>query len=464
MAVQLYNTLHRKKEEFNPLTPGVVRLYTCGPTVYNYAHIGNLRTYVFEDILKRVLLYNELEVEHVMNITDVGHLTDDADSGEEKMEVASKREGKSAWELAEFYTEAFQNDIERLNILDPNIWCKATDHIQEQIDLVKALEDKGFTYIIPEDGVYFDSSKFKDYGKMALLDIEGLKAGARVKMTEGKRNPTDFSLWKFSPKDKQRQMEWDSPWGKGFPGWHIECSAMSMKYLGDEFDIHCGGIDHISVHHTNEIAQVEAVTEKPWVQVWMHGEFLVLDKAKMAKSGENFITLQTVIDKGYDPLDYRYFILGAHYRSKLNFSWEAMDTARNGWNSLKETVIELKRNDNSNETENTYKEEFLAAINDDLNTPQAMSIVWGVARDKELGSKEKLELMKDFDHVLGLGIADVLAAQSEPLEDELQDLLDQRKEARDNKDFEKSDELRDLLKEKGVIVEDRPNGQVWKRA
>lgn len=462
--LNLFNTLTRKREEFRPIGK-TVGVYTCGPTVYNFAHIGNLRTYIFEDILKRVLLYTGFKVNHVMNITDVGHLTSDADTGEEKMEVASKREGKSAWELAIFYTKAFQQDLERLHILSPTIWCKATDHIKEMIELVKKLEAKGFTYEIEGDGIYYDTSKFKDYGKLAKLDIEGLQAGARVEVAEGKRNITDFALWKFSPKDKKRQMEWDSPWGKGFPGWHIECSAMSIKHLGEQFDIHCGGIDHIPVHHTNEIAQTEGATGKKWVNYWLHGEFLILNKEKMAKSGEGFITLQTLLDKGYDALDYRFFCLGAHYRSKLNFSWEALDGARNSWNNLKEKIKEFRAKNQSmkSDTAEKHKKDFFAAITDDLNLPIALSTVWAVVKDDTMGTKERLNLLEDFDQVLGLGIEEVHAVKEKPLAPELQALLDRREEARKKKDFKTSDRLRQELLERGIQVFDLPSGAEWKR-
>jgi cysteinyl-tRNA synthetase len=298
--LELYKTMDREKKLFNPIAPSTVSLYTCGPTVYNYAHIGNLRTYVFEDVLKRVLQYNGYQVNHVMNITDVGHLTDDADSGIDKMEKGAAREGKSAWDIAKFYTEAYQHDLANLNIEPPTTWCKATDHIPEQIALIQKLEHKGFTYRTP-DGIYFDTAKLPDYGKLAKLDLKHLQAGTRVDIGE-KKNPTDFALWKFSDYDTKRQMEWDSPWGIGFPGWHIECSAMATKYLGQPFDIHCGGIDHIPVHHTNEIAQSEVAEGKPLANYWLHGEFLLIDNDKMAKSGENFITLQTIKDKGINPL------------------------------------------------------------------------------------------------------------------------------------------------------------------
>jgi len=317
MSLKFYNTLTRKLEDFNPLNPPNVGLYTCGPTVYMYAHIGNLRTYIFEDILKRVLLANNYKVNHVMNITDVGHLTSDADTGDDKLEKEAIKENKNAWEIAAFYTAAFQKDLEELNIIPPDIWCKATDHINEQIELVKKLESKGFTYRT-DDGIYFDTSKVADYGKLAGLDIEGLRAGIRVEMVAGKKNPTDFALWKFSPTNVKRQMEWDSPWGKGFPGWHIECAAMSMKYLGETFDIHCGGIDHIPVHHTNEIAEAESATGKPFVKYWLHGEFLELKEGRMGKSEGNAILVSTLKEKGFDPLSYRYLVLNTHYRKRWN--------------------------------------------------------------------------------------------------------------------------------------------------
>ena len=316
MTLQLFDTYTRRLRDFEPLHPPQVGLYTCGPTVYDYAHIGNLRTYVFEDILRRVLDFNGYTVKHVMNITDVGHLVSDADTGDDKMEKGSQRTGKSAWAIAQLYTAAFRDDLRRLNIVEPTIWCKATDHIPEQIDLIRCIEAKGYTYRT-SDGIYFDTSKLTDYGYLARLDVAGLQAGARIDLGE-KRHVTDFALWKFSPSDQKRQMEWDSPWGVGFPGWHIECSAMSTKYLGVFFDIHCGGEDHISVHHPNEIAQTQACYGTHLANFWLHGYFLQLDDAKMAKSAGDFLRLQTLIDRGYDPVAYRWFCLNAHYRAKLN--------------------------------------------------------------------------------------------------------------------------------------------------
>lgn len=461
----LYNTLTRKKEEFLPIRHEV-GLYSCGPTVYNYAHIGNLRSYVFSDILKRTLLYNGYNVKHVMNITDVGHLTSDEDSGEDKMEKGASREKKTVWEIANFYTESFKKDIALLNILPPAVYCKATEHIKEQIDLIKKIEDRGYSYTI-EDGVYFDTSRLKDYGKLAQLDIEGLMAGRRVELAEGKKNPTDFALWKFSPKDKKRAMEWDSPWGKGFPGWHIECSAMSMHYLGETFDIHTGGIDHIPVHHTNEIAQAEIATGKDFVKYWLHGEFLVMGKEKMAKSGEGFITLQTVIDRGIDPLDYRYFLLNSQYRKPLTFTWEGLKGAGNGMAHLKEKVIEIKGSPSDRGTEkvSSYMENFKEALNDDLNTPRGLAVLWSVLKDDTLGNNQKMELLLDFDKILAIGIEKIKEEKKkiEQIDKEVEKLVEERQKARKDKNWPLSDELRKRIMEKGYIVSDTQHGPVVKK-
>jgi cysteinyl-tRNA synthetase len=458
--LRLYNTLTRKKEFFKPIKKNFVGLYTCGPTVYDHAHIGNLRTYIFEDVLKRVLLYNKFKVKHVMNITDVGHLTSDADAGEDKMEIGARREKKTAFEIAEFYTKEFKRDAKRLNILEPNIWCKATDHVKDMIEWIKKLEKKGFTYKT-EDGIYFNTSKFKGYGKLAKLKTEGLKAGARIDIKD-KKNITDFSLWKFSPKDKKRQMEWESPWGKGFPGWHIECSVMSIKYLGEHFDIHCGGIDHIPVHHTNEIAQSEAVTGKKWVNYWLHGEFLRISKGKMAKSGENFITLQTLIDKGFDPLDYRYMCLNAHYRSPLSFSFEDLKSAKKGFSKLKERFLEIKKNNKkilNSKLVKKYKNKFLQYINDDLDMPKAMALIWEVVKSKKIGGKERYGLLLDFDKVLGLNLNKV---KEIGLSEDIKKLIKEREKARKLKDYKKADEIREELRKKGIILEDTKQGVRWK--
>ncbi len=463
--LEFYNTLNKKIESFTPRVNNSVGLYTCGPTVYNYAHIGNLRTYVFEDILKRVLQYNGYTVNHVMNITDVGHLTDDADQGEDKMEKGAQREGKTAWDIAALYTASFQSDIQTLNILPPTIWCKATDHIPEQIAQVQTLIDKGLTYET-SDGIYFDTTKISDYGKLARLHEQELKAGARVEIRE-KKNPHDFALWKWSPRadsgQAPRQMEWNAFGRKGFPGWHIECSAMSIKYLGEQFDIHCGGIDHIPVHHTNEIAQAESVTgKKPWVNYWLHGEHLVIEdnseartNVKMAKSGDNFITLQTLIEHNIEPLSYRYFLLQAHYRKQLQFSWEALEAAQTGLKNLKKEIQKLPPT-LEKEMENTAEAEFLEAINDDLNIPAALAIVWSHTKTKKISQKT----VEHWDEIFGLDLLGGSNASAEPLtiSPEIQKLLDLRLIARAEKKWEESDRLREEIGKAGYTV-DVVNGE-----
>ncbi len=459
----LYNTLTRKKEEFKPIEEKTVKIYCCGPTVYNYAHIGNLRTYFFEDILKRVLLYNGYNVEHVMNITDVGHLVSDADEGEDKMEKGSAREGKSVWEIASFYEEAFKKDIALLNIIPPTLYCKATDNIKEQIEMIKCLEKKGFTYLT-SDGVYYDTSKFPEYGKLAKLDIAGLEEGKRIEFSTEKRNKTDFALWKFSPKNGKRQMEWESPWGVGFPGWHIECSAMSQKYLGETFDIHCGGVDHIPIHHTNEIAQAEGCTGKKFVNYWLHGEFLIEEKGKMAKSSGGFLRLQTLIDKGYSPLDYRYFLLMTHYRKKIKFSYDNLDAARNGYKNLKSKISELKETEVDSDTINInntkeYLNKFLYCINDDLNVGEGLALAWEMLKDEKLNSSEKILLINLFDKIFGLDLDKIKITEKDiKIPQEVIELAEKRKEAKKNKNFSLADELRNQIKGKGFDIIDEKNG------
>jgi len=458
--LKLYNTLSRKKEEFKPIKQGEVGLYTCGPTVYNYAHIGNLRAYLFDDLLKRVLVYNGYKIRHVMNITDVGHLTGDMDMGEDKLEKGAKREGKTAWEIAEFYTEAFKKDIKKLNIIEPDIWCKATDNIPEQIQLVKTLEERGYTYKT-SDGIYFDTSKFKDYNKLSHLKLEDLQEGARVEKNDEKKNPTDFALWKFSPKGEKRQMEWESPWGIGFPGWHIECSAMSMKFLSAQLDIHCGGIDHINIHHTNEIAQSEAATGRRFFNYWMHNAFLNISGGKkMAKSGENFLTLENALEKnGINPLAYRFASLQVHYRKPMEYSEEAIKNAQEGLNHLYNQVRELgveKENIN-----NKFKNKFIEAINDDLNTSQALVISQELLKSN-LSNEDKLATILDFDKVFGLNL-DKISAQEE-LPNELKELVIERKRNREENNFDESDRLRDEIEKIGYIVEDTKDGmRIYKK-
>ncbi len=460
----LFNTLTRSKEEFIPIEPGKAGIYCCGPTVYNFAHIGNLRAYFFEDILKRVLIYNGYEVNHIMNITDVGHLVSDEDDGEDKMEKGSAREGKTVWEIAEFYTDAFKKDIALLNVLPPTVYCKATDFIKEQIEMVECLDKKGFTYKT-NDGVYFDTSKFPEYGKMALLDVEGLEEGKRIAFSDEKKSKTDFALWKFSPKGQKRQMEWDSPFGTGFPGWHIECSAMSIKFLGKHFDIHCGGVDHIPIHHTNEIAQAEACTGEKFVNYWLHGEFLIEEKGKMSKSAGEFLRLQTLIEKGYSPLDYRYFLLMTHYRKKIKFSFGNLDAARNGFNNLKNkikeviSVYENKKDVSNNENVINYISRLYDSINDDLNVSEALALTWDVLKDDALNADEKIYLVNDFNKILGLELDKIEADRTEDVPEEIIALANKRKEAKANKDFKLADELRQKIKELGYELLDKKGGE-----
>ncbi len=462
MDLKLFNTLTRKKEIFKPIKKNHVGIYCCGPTVYNYAHIGNLRTYVFEDILKRIFLYNHYKVKHVMNITDVGHLTSDADSGEDKLVKALKREGKqinkqSMLELADYYTKAFKDDIEKLNILQPNIWCKATDHIQDMLDLIKKIEKNNFTYKT-KVGLIYNTLKFKDYTKLSKLKLKDLKQGSRVEADPERKNPSDFALWITN--QPSHIMQWDSKFGRGFPGWHIECSAMSMKYLGEHFDIHCGGIDHIQIHHTNEIAQSEAATGKKCVNYWIHGVFLVIDKKKMAKSGENFITLQTLIAHDYSPLDYRYLCLNSHYSKPLNFSYQSLDSARNAFNNLKEKIKQLleEKSNKKNKTL-TYSESFKAAINDDLNTPQALAVLWDLIKDNNINPKEKYKLILKFDKVFGLKLNEI---KIEKVSKNIKDLIKEREKARKEKDYKKADMIRSKLDKLGIILEDTEKGVKWK--
>ncbi len=458
MELYLYNSLTRRKERFQPLKPGHVGLYTCGPTVYNYAHIGNLRTYLFEDVLKRALVYNGYAVKHVMNITDVGHLTGDRDMGRDKLEEGARREGKSAWEIAAYYTAAFRKDMERLNILEPSIWCKATDTIPEQIALIQTLEEKDYTYRT-SDGVYFDTARFPDYTKLSHQNIEALQEGARVEINPEKRNATDFALWKFSPADVRRQMEWDSPWGTGFPGWHIECSAMSMKYLGDQLDIHCGGSDHIDVHHTNEIAQSEAATGKPFFKFWMHGAFLIIAGGKkMAKSEGNFMTLENAfVQNDIDPLAYRYAAFQTHYRKPMEYSSEAVAGAVNGVRHLRNQVRTLKdaADDRTGRICDDLRAKFLQEINDDLNMPRAMAVVQELLKSDRL-PEDKLATVFDFDRVLGLDLARADKAATLPAA--IEQMVAARIKARQERDFARSDELRDAIQAHGYIVQDTPEG------
>lgn len=461
MELRLYNTMGRRVEPFVPLRAGEVGMYCCGLTVYNYAHIGNLRTYVFEDVLRRVLEHAGYRVTHVMNVTDVGHLTDDADDGEDKMEKGARREGRSVREIADFYTKAFFRDFGLLGCRMPTVVCKATDHIAEMIELIRRLEARGFTY---EAGgnVYFDISRFPNYGRLALLDGQELKAGARIAVDEGKRNPHDFVLWFTRSKFEHQSMLWDSPWGRGYPGWHIECSAMALKYLGEQFDIHCGGIDHVPVHHTNEIAQTEAATGKPWVRTWMHGEWLLMGREKMAKSAENFVTLSTLAERGFHPLDYRCFLLGAHYRSPLAFGWDALEAARAGRRGLLERMVQLRAESPEGPAVPAgAAAERLAAFEshaaDDLNMPRCLAELWALLRDAAIPAPQRLGAALRMDDILGLGLAGAKPEEVR-LDGETQRLLSERDQARKARDFKRADELRAALKERGIEVQDGPDG------
>ncbi|MBU0907893.1 MAG: cysteine--tRNA ligase [Nanoarchaeota archaeon] len=454
--LKLYNTLTRKKEVFKPIKKEEAGMYSCGPTVYWFQHIGNMRAYLFADALKRVLEYNGYKVKHVINVTDVGHLTSDADEGEDKMEKAAVKEGKSAEEIAGFYFKVFREDLKKLNIKEPSVWCRATEHIKEQIELIKKLEEKGFTYKT-SDGIYFNSTKFKDYGKLARLKIGGLESGKRVAFGE-KKHRTDFALWKFSSPGEKRQQEWKSPWGVGFPGWHVECSAMSMKYLGENFDIHTGGEDHISVHHTNEIAQSESATGKKFVDYWMHVAFLLNKGEKVSKSKGGFFTVSELQEKGYNPLDFRYLCLLTHYRKPLNFSLDNLDAAKNAHRKMIRKIVELKseKHKGQDDTEK-YEELFENAINDDLNLSEAIGVVWGMLDDFNFDPKKKLKLLERFDQVLGLGIKEMKEEKVEASK-EILELVKEREKLRKAKMWADADIFRERILEKGFIVSDTDDG------
>lgn len=495
MALRLYNTMGRKMEEFVPIHEGKAGFYGCGPTVYNYAHIGNLRAYVFLDILDKTLSYLNYDITHVMNITDIGHLSGDDDEGEDKMVKTAKQRNQSVLEIAQFYTDAFFNDIDRLNIRRPDIVCKATEHVQDMIDLIKRLEENGHTYM-SGGNLYYDVSTFPDYGKLACLNLDDLKAGARIDVDQNKKNPQDFVLWFTKSKFENHALVWDSPWGRGYPGWHIECSAMSMKYLGEQIDIHTGGIDHIPVHHTNEIAQSEGATGKRWVNYWLHNEFLVIAKekgqenqeaGKMSKSSGNFLTLQSLVDKGFHPLDYRFFLLGAHYRSQVAFSWTAMEGAKNARKALLQRVEKvLAQNEGKLPEKGTvaisakgqeYLDKFTTALENDLATPQALSALQTAIKDTSLSAEEILSLVGIMDGVLSLSLLEGAsslyqekkAAESAPPAEmtpedlEIQALVDERTAAKKAKDFARADAIRQELQERGIQIIDTPQGPQWKR-
>lgn len=454
--MQIYNTLTKKKEEFKPLDPNTVSMYSCGPTVYSYAHIGNMRAYLFMDSLRRVLKMNGYKINGVLNITDVGHLLSDADEGEDKMEVAAKASGKSPYEIAAHYTSFFMRDIARLNIEIPEVVAKATDHIDDMLTFVKELEAKGFAYET-SDGVYFDIEKFPSYGKLSGAKLEDNIAGARVDVNTEKRHPADFALWKKAP--KEHIMQWDSPWGKSYPGWHIECSAMSRKYLGDLFDIHTGGVDHIPIHHENEIAQSEALTGKACVNYWMHGEFMQIDGGKMSKSLGNTYTLDDLEDRGYSSMAFRYFCLNTHYRKKLNLTFEGLDGAKVAYKRLLTLVKDCSTSTNnaSDEVIDTFKTQFIAAINDDINFPLALGHVWTLLKNGS--AKNIYDACMWADQCLGLSLSDFSPlVNTDTVPDEVTAIAEQRKIARDNKDWAQSDVLRNKLAELGWAVKDARDG------
>jgi len=472
----LYNYLTRKKDEFRPLQKGRAGLYTCGPTVYNFAHIGNLRTYVFEDILRRALAFKGLKVKHVMNITDVGHLTSDADTGEDKLEAGAEREKKSVWDIAKFYTEAFRKDIRQLNILPADILTPATGNVPEQIRIIKQLFRRGYAYETPL-AVYFHVPKFKPYTKFSRQPLAKQLRGARKEVVTdpAKKHPADFVLWfKLAGRYEHHVMQWPSPWGRGFPGWHIECSAISTKYLGQPFDIHTGGIDHVTVHHTNEIAQSEGAYGKPLAKYWLEGEYMMVDGKKMSKSLGNFYTLADVVRKGYDPLDFRYLVLGAHYRTSLNFTWKGLDAARATRRKLNDAVVMLRTctGKSTLKEENEVlkviahgEHEFRDAVEDDLNTPQALAalheLVHYATSIRRIGhcsprtNRMLFATITEFDRVLGLRIGEV---RTEAIPAAVQKLVVTREQARKQKQWQESDRLRAEIQKHGYRVEDTPKG------
>lgn len=516
MSLRLFNTMGHKMEEFKAIHDGFVGFYGCGPTVYNYAHIGNLRAYVFLDTLDKTLNYLGYDIKHVMNVTDVGHLTGDNDNGDDKMVKTAEERHQSVLEVAKFYTDAFLADIDSLNIRRPDVICKATEHIQEMIDLIKKIEANGHTYMAGGN-LYYDISTYPDYGKLANLNLDELKEGAgkrkEVVIDGNKRNPGDFVLWFTKSKFENQAMTWDSPWGRGYPGWHIECSAMSMKYLGKHFDIHTGGIDHVPVHHTNEIAQSEGSfseedrKEGPWVNYWLHNEFLILEGGKMSKSSGKFITLQTTLppekgfslkDKGFEPLDYRFFLLGGHYRKQLVFSLDALESAKNGRAALIQKIVKLaqkggitlsggktyKKGEADNRTglsekASAYLDNFKSGLENDLLTPVALSVLNKVIKDASLEPKEALELIDRMDSVLSLSLLKNAAeAQKEaenqakamlpdhsgdPEAAEIDALVKERTDAKKAKDFATADRIRDELTKRGITIIDTPQGPTWKR-
>jgi cysteinyl-tRNA synthetase len=465
-ALALYNSRTRQKARFEPLEPGHARIYSCGPTVYSPQHIGNLRPYLFADLLRRALLAEGLRVTHVVNVTDVGHLTDDADAGEDKMELAARRSGRRASEIAAEVTAQWLTDRRRLNVADPDVLCRASEHVAEQIEMIRALETKGVTYRI-EDGLYFDVAKFPRYAELARLELAQQLGGRRIEDVPGKRHPADFALWKLAKPGVRRQQEWDSPWGRGFPGWHIECSAMSTKYLGRQFDIHTGGIDHLPVHHTNEIAQSEtALGVHPWVNVWMHEEFLDFRGEKMSKSKGNVYLLQDLVEQGLLPLSYRYFFLQAHYRKQQTFTDEAIGAADRGYRRLIASTLGVRGAKGGAEASRVapWRERFRDAVHDDLNAPRALALAIEMLRDGALTPPDQRALLGEFDAFLGLDLLTAeLPAEEQASDPRIDALVAEREAARKRRDFREADRLRDALATEGIVIEDTPQGPRWRR-
>ena len=456
------NTLSRKKEKFEPIDPPNVGMYTCGMTVYDYAHIGHGRKYVTDDILKRVLTVNGFKVNHVQNVTDVGHLVSDADEGEDKLEKGATKQGKTVWEVAEFFTKNFYDSMDKLNIIRPDAICKATDHIKEQIEMVQKLFDNGMAYDTPE-AVYFDVAKFPKYGESFGQKLSDKRVGVRaeVKTDENKRNPQDFALWfKRVGRFAGHAMHWESPWGDGFPGWHIECSAMATKYLGEQFDIHTGGEDHISIHHPNEIAQSEGASGKsPFVKYWLHTAFLMVDGKKMSKSLENFYTVADIEKKGFDPIALRYLYLGGHYRDPINFTWESLQSSQNAFDKLKKQVSSLKTegdrtvlSEEKNDKVESFRNDFMEAVNDDLNTSKALSVLWEMLKSN-IPSGDKYDLAMSFDEVLGLRLSEARNTNIE-IPNNIKILISKREQLRKNKKFEEADKIRKQIEKMGYTVND----------
>ena len=451
--MKIYNTMTKKKQEFKPIKKNRVGIYSCGPTVYDYDHIGHAWKYFNDDVIKRTFRYLGYKVKHVMNITDVGHLTSDADQGEDKLEKASKKENKTPWEIAEFYTKIFFENTKKMNDIKPDVICKATDYIKQMIKMNEKLIKKGFAYE-SHDALYFDITKFPDYGKLSGNTLENLKAGARIEVNKNKKNPQDFVLWvKAIGEHKNHAMVWDSPWGKGFPGWHLECSTMSTKHLGDTIDIHTGGEDNIFPHHECEIAQSESATGKKFVNYWMHTRFLMVDDRKMSKSLNNFYRIQDIEKKGFNPLALRFLFLQAHYRSQINFTWNSLQAAQNGLNNLYNNILNL--GDKPGKIDENFKNKFTEKISDDFNMPKAFSLVQEVLKSK-LEDKDKLATILDFDKVFGLKL-DKIKKEKIDIPTEIQDLIKKRKKARENKNWSLADQLRDEIEKKGFLIEDTKN-------